>query len=72
MNARFSISSLVKELDANVLKLNEMGHVSLKISDPLVCDDYSVNRATGNFILINESTNATVAAGMIGDPKIIA
>lgn len=72
VNARFSISSLVKELDANVLKLNEMGHVSLKISDPLVCDDYSVNRATGNFILINESTNATVAAGMIGDPKIIA
>ena len=49
-----------------------MGHVSLKISDPLVCDDYSVNRATGNFILINESTNATVAAGMIGDPKFIA
>ena len=53
------------------MKLNEVGHVSLKVRDPLVCDDYALNRATGSFILIDESTNSTVAAGMIGDPKIV-
>ncbi|MBT17385.1 MAG: sulfate adenylyltransferase [Dehalococcoidia bacterium] len=71
VNARFNIASLDKEKDAISLKLNEVGHVSLKVSDPLVCDDYALNRATGSFILIDESTNSTVAAGMIGDPKIV-
>jgi bifunctional enzyme CysN/CysC len=33
-----------------------------------VCDDYTYNRTTGSFILIDESTNETVAAGMIGTP----
>jgi sulfate adenylyltransferase subunit 1 (EFTu-like GTPase family) len=33
-----------------------------------VCDDYTYNRTTGSFILIDESTNETVGAGMIGSP----
>ncbi len=45
--------------------LNDIVHVHLKTSKPLVFDNYSNNRATGAFILINENTCNTVAAGMI-------
>ena len=69
IDARFSIASLTGEPDAESLELNEIGRVSLKVSAPLVCDDYTRNRITGSFILINEATNATVATGMIGEPR---
>jgi sulfate adenylyltransferase subunit 1 (EFTu-like GTPase family) len=39
--------------------------VRLRCSAPLVVDPYSRNRTTGSFILIDESTNDTVAAGMV-------
>ncbi len=45
--------------------LNEIGRVHLRCSAPLVVDPYARNRTTGSFILIDESTNDTVAAGMI-------
>jgi sulfate adenylyltransferase subunit 1 (EFTu-like GTPase family) len=38
---------------------------------PLVCDDYTVNRITGSFYRIHEATNATVAAGMIDEPRLL-
>src|SRR5687767_90205 len=47
------------------LAMNDIGKVSLKVSAPLMVDPYSRNRATGSFILVDEGTNATVAAGMI-------
>ena len=50
---------------ASQLGLNEIGRVHLRCSAPLVLDAYSRNRATGSFILIDESTNDTVAAGMV-------
>jgi sulfate adenylyltransferase subunit 1 len=37
----------------------------LKLAQPLMVDPYKVNRATGAFIIIDESTNNTVGAGMI-------
>jgi sulfate adenylyltransferase subunit 1 len=45
--------------------LNDIVKVQLKTSKPLVFDNYLQNRATGAFILINENTCNTVAAGMI-------
>jgi sulfate adenylyltransferase large subunit len=45
--------------------LNDIGRARLRTSAPLAFDPYSSNRRTGSFILIDESTNATVAAGMI-------
>ena len=45
--------------------LNDIVKVQLKTSKPLVFDNYAKNRATGAFILINENTCNTVAAGMI-------
>ena len=64
----FNITSLTGEADADSLRLNEIGRVKVRVSAPLAVDDYTANRVTGSFILIDESTNATVAAGMIGEP----
>ena len=47
------------------LELNDIARVRLRLSEPLAVDAYAENRATGAFILIDEATNDTVAAGMI-------
>jgi bifunctional enzyme CysN/CysC len=47
------------------LKLNELGRVSLRAQVPLMLDEFSHNDATGSFILIDQGTNGTVAAGMV-------
>ncbi|MCP4809997.1 MAG: sulfate adenylyltransferase subunit CysN [Proteobacteria bacterium] len=47
------------------LALNDIGRVSITCTRALYFDDYSKNRATGSFILIDSLTNNTVAAGMI-------
>ncbi len=46
-------------------RLNEIGRVRLRCSAELVVDPYARNRTTGSFILIDEATNDTVAAGMV-------
>jgi sulfate adenylyltransferase subunit 1 len=50
---------------AEGLKLNDIARISLSVAQPLAADDYADNRATGAFILIDEVTHQTVAAGMI-------
>jgi sulfate adenylyltransferase subunit 1 (EFTu-like GTPase family) len=47
------------------LALNDIAHVRLRLAEPLAVDAYADNRTTGAFILIDEATNDTVAAGMI-------
>jgi sulfate adenylyltransferase subunit 1 len=47
------------------LQMNDLARVGIKAPQPLVVDGYARNRATGSFILIDEVTNNTVAAGMI-------
>ena len=47
------------------LEMNDIAHISLRLAQPLSVDAYTKNRATGAFIIIDESTNNTVAAGMI-------
>jgi bifunctional enzyme CysN/CysC len=61
---RVDINSLAHE-PAQQLGLNEIGRVQLRCSAPLVLDPYARNRTTGSFILIDESSNDTVAAGMV-------
>jgi bifunctional enzyme CysN/CysC len=39
--------------------------VRLRATQPLLCDEYRRNRATGGFILVDEATNNTVGAGII-------
>jgi sulfate adenylyltransferase large subunit len=50
---------------ADCLTRNEIGRVTLRVSEPLYFDPYRVNRTTGSFILIDEASNETVGAGMI-------
>jgi bifunctional enzyme CysN/CysC len=69
LHSRIDMATLSAETDCEALKLNEIGRVSVKASAPIVYDDYSVNRVTGSFILVDVSTNETVAAGMIGKPE---
>ncbi len=57
--------TLVPEPDAGSLGLNDIGRVRLRTSKPLAFDPYARNRATGSFILIDETSNDTVGAGMI-------
>jgi sulfate adenylyltransferase large subunit len=71
--ARAVIERLEYRVDVNTLEhaeagglgLNEIGHVHLRSSAPLMVDRYRRNRTTGSFILIDEATNDTVAAGML-------
>ncbi|HET7399805.1 MAG TPA: sulfate adenylyltransferase subunit CysN [Intrasporangium sp.] len=67
LSYRLDVNSLHRDEDASSLGLNDIGRVRLRTTVPLLCDDYSRNRATGGFILIDEATNKTVAAGMITD-----
>ncbi|MBU6120600.1 elongation factor 1-alpha C-terminal domain-related protein [Hymenobacter siberiensis] len=52
-------------------RLNDIVRVRLKTALPLVVDEYRQNRATGAFILVDEQTGATLAAGLVAatDPK---
>jgi len=56
------------EPEPPALAINDIGTVRLKISKPIVYDGYTTNRLTGSFILIEQGTNATVAAGMLSPP----
>ena len=47
------------------LKLNGIARIQLTVQQPLAADAYEANRATGSFILIDEISHQTVAAGMI-------
>jgi bifunctional enzyme CysN/CysC len=64
---KLNVHTLESEAGTTQLELNEIGDVKLRLSAPLVVDDYRRNRHTGSFILIDEATNATVGAGMIVD-----
>ena len=61
---RIDVNTLDHE-PASQLELNEIGRVRLRCSAPVMVDPYSRNRTTGSFILIDEATNDTVAAGMV-------
>jgi bifunctional enzyme CysN/CysC len=62
---RLDISTLHRDLDVTSLEMNDIARITLQTSEPLMSDSYDDNRRTGSFILIDESTCATVAAGMI-------
>lgn len=67
---RLDINTLHRVEDATTLGLNEIGRVRLRTQKPLHFDPYRRNRDTGSFILIDEATNNTVAAGMILGPSL--
>jgi bifunctional enzyme CysN/CysC len=62
---RLDVNTLHRDEEAAELGLNEIGRVRLRTTVPLLADEYRRNRTTGGFILIDETTNRTVGAGMI-------
>jgi bifunctional enzyme CysN/CysC len=71
LQCRFDINKLSVRESCKELNLNQIGQVTLRTSEPLVFDEYAKCRGTGSFILIDESTNETVGAGMIGRPPFL-
>ncbi len=59
------VHTLEEDTSKHELALNDIGAVTLRLSAPLAVDAYADNRTTGAFILIDEATNDTVAAGMV-------
>jgi len=70
LTGRLDVENLAVD-EAQSLTTNDIGLVALTTADPLVVDDYRDNRVTGSFVLIDEVTNATVAAGMVGQPDFL-
>lgn len=62
---RLDVNTLHRDDTAGQLGLNDIGRVRLRTTVPLMADEYRRNRTTGGFIIIDETTNRTVAAGMI-------
>jgi bifunctional enzyme CysN/CysC len=65
---RLDVNTLHRDEAADALSLNEIGRVTLHAQQPLMFDAYRRNRDTGSFILVDETTNQTVGAGMITGP----
>ncbi|HXF45454.1 MAG TPA: sulfate adenylyltransferase, partial [Burkholderiaceae bacterium] len=61
---RLDIHALAWRADG-AATLNDIVRVRIKTQQPLVADAYRANRDTGSFILIDEASNDTVAAGLI-------
>jgi len=61
---RVDVNTL-EQHSTNTLNMNDIARVVMKVQQPLVLDHYQHNRASGSFIVIDEATNNTVAAGMI-------
>jgi sulfate adenylyltransferase large subunit len=64
VESRLDVHSLT-DVPADGLELNDIGRVRLRLSAPLAVDPYASNRTTGAFVLVDEATNDTVAAGMV-------
>ncbi len=64
LNYRFDPEQLHRQ-DAEELSLNEIGRVELELYQPIAFDEYSRNRNTGSFVVIDPVTNGTVGAGVI-------
>ena len=62
---KVNINTYERIEDDQDLNMNDIGRIKIKTTRPVMMDSYRENRYTGSFILIDEGTNETVAAGMI-------
>ena len=66
---RMDVTTLHRDESVDELQMNDIGRVTLRTTSPLLYDEYRNNRTTGSFVLVDESTNATVGAGMLLAPS---
>lgn len=62
---KINVNTLEQETAEGEIKLNEIAKVTIKTAQPLVFDDFISNKKTGSAILVDETSNATVAACII-------
>ncbi|GAB5416366.1 MAG: GTP-binding protein [Crocinitomicaceae bacterium] len=62
---KMNIDTLERDLTDTEIGMNDICRVKIRTTQQLMIDSYRENRATGSFILIDDATNETVAAGMI-------
>jgi len=65
LHYRLNVNTLHRDEAATELSLNEIGRVTLRLTQPIFCDPYLRNRQTGGLILIDEATGAIVGAATI-------
>lgn len=70
LDYRLEVDTLHRDETATSLALNEIGRVQLRTQQPLLFDPYRRNRTTGSFVLVDDRTGNTVAAGMITGPTL--
>ena len=71
--SKAKVGAILYKIDVNTLeqqaatelKMNDIARINFKLAQPLMVDSYAQNRAIGAFIVIDESSNNTVGAGMI-------
>jgi bifunctional enzyme CysN/CysC len=68
LNYRLDVNTLHRDETATSLGLNDIGRITMRTTSPLFFDEYRRNRATGSFVLVDETTNDTVGGGMILGP----
>jgi sulfate adenylyltransferase subunit 1 len=62
---KIDINTYAREEENKDLKMNDIARISIRTTRPLMVDEYRDNRITGSFVLIDDATHETVAAGMI-------
>lgn len=62
---KFDINTLERKSDDKELNMNDISKVRIRTTKPLMVDPYRENRTTGSIILVDDTTNETVAAGMV-------
>jgi sulfate adenylyltransferase subunit 1 len=62
---KIDISTLHRNEEDKKIGMNDIARISIKTTAPIFYDSYRKNRHTGSIILIDESTNETIGAGMI-------
>lgn len=59
------INSLERNMEDKAIGMNDICRVKIRTNGMIMADEYRENRETGSFILVDDHTNETVAAGMI-------
>lgn len=70
LESLFNVQTLENLPNPEGVGLNDIARITVKTTEPLFMDPYSVSRDTGSFILIDVATRRTVAAGMVREPHV--
>ncbi len=65
VNSKTNINTLEEDYEDKLVNMNDIANVSIKAASPIFIDNYRDNSVSGSFVLIDEASNETMAAGMI-------